>query len=152
VTKSGLIRIDRGAIRKAAKYDGKWVLETNDDTISLEDAALGYKGLMVIERCFRSLKRTQIKMTPMYHWLSRRIEAHVKICVLALMIERIAERTCNKSWHEIRRRLETLQVTKSFNLNHSVYLRNEISSRTRNILKKLDIKPPKQLIHLENRP
>jgi transposase len=152
VTKSGLIRIDRGAIRNAAKYDGKWVLETNDDTISLEDAALGYKGLMIIERCFRSLKRTQIKMTPMYHWLSRRIEAHVKICVLALMIERIAERTCNKTWHEIRRQLETLQVTKFFDLNHSVYLRNEISVQTSNILKKLDIKPPKQLVHLENRP
>jgi transposase len=60
------------------------VIETNDDTISLEDAACGYKGLMVIERCFRSLKRTQIKMTPMYHWASRRIEAHVKICVLSL--------------------------------------------------------------------
>lgn len=152
VTKSGLIRIDRGAICSAAKYDGKWVLETNDDTISLEDAALGYKGLMIIERCFRSLKRTQIKMTPMYHWLSRRIDAHVKICVLALMIERIAERTCNKPWHEIRRQLETLQVTKFFDLNHSVYLRNEISVQTRNILKKLDIKPPKQLVHLENRP
>jgi len=149
VTKSGLIRIDRGAIRNAAKYDGKWVLETNDDTISLEDAALGYKGLMIIERCFRSLKRTRIKMTPMYHWLSRRIEAHVKICVLALMIERIAERTCNKPWHEIRRQLETLQVTKFFDLNHSVYLRNEISVQTRNILKKLDIKPPKQLVNLE---
>jgi transposase len=149
VTKSGMIRIDRGAIRNAAKYDGKWVLETNDDTISLEDAALGYKGLMIIERCFRSLKRTQIKMTPMYHWLSHRIEAHVKICVLALMIERIAERTCNKPWHEIRRQLETLQVTKFFDLNHSVYLRNEISVQTRNILKKLDIKPPKQLVHLE---
>jgi len=39
----------------ATKYDGKWVIETNDDTISLEDAACGYKGLMVIERCFRSL-------------------------------------------------------------------------------------------------
>ncbi|MCP3953604.1 MAG: IS1634 family transposase [Desulfobacterales bacterium] len=152
VTKSGLIRIDRGAIRNAAKYDGKWVLETNDDTISLEDAALGYKGLMIIERCFRSLKRTQIKMTPMYHWLSRRIEAHVKICVLALMIERIAERTCNKPWHEIHRELETLQVTKFFDLNHSVYLRNEISTQTRNTLNKLNIKPPKQLIHLENRP
>lgn len=152
VTKSGLIRINRGAVTNAAKYDGKWVLETNDDTISLEDAALGYKGLMVIERCFRSLKRTQIKMTPMYHWLSRRIEAHVKICVLALMIERIAERTCNKTWREIRRQLETLQVTKFFDLNHSVYLRNEISAQTRNTLKKLNIKPPKQLIHLENRP
>ena len=152
VTKSGQIRINRGAIRQAAKYDGKWVLETNDDTISLEDAAMGYKGLMVIERCFRSLKRTQIKMTPMYHWLSRRIESHVKICVLALMIERIAERTCGQPWSKICRALKQLQVTKFFHLNNRVYLRNEISADTRNILKKLNIKPPKQLIHLEKSP
>ena len=107
---------------------------------------------MVIERCFRSLKRTQIKMTPMYHWLSRRIEAHVKICVLALMIERLAELACDKPWHQIRRSLESLQVTKLFDLNHRVHLRNEISTATRNLLKKLDIKPPKQVIHLENHP
>ncbi len=150
ITKGNKIRIDRAAIRKAAKYDGKWVIETNDDTISLEDAARGYKGLMVIERCFRSLKRTQIKMTPMYHWLSRRIEAHVKICVLALMIERIAERTCGKPWHQIRRSLDSLQVTKLFNLNQRVHLRNEIAADTRNILKKLNIKVPKQIVHLEN--
>jgi len=149
VTKSGLIRMDRGAIRNAAKYDGKWVIETNDDTISLEDAAMGYKGLMVIERCFRSLKRTQIKMTPMYHWLSRRIESHVKICVLALMIERIAERSCDQPWSKIRGALRRLQVTKFFDLNHRVFLRNEISAETRNILNQLNINPTKQLIHLE---
>jgi transposase len=152
ITKGGKVRIDRAAVREAARYDGKWVIETNDDTISLEDAARGYKGLMVIERCFRSLKRTQIKMTPMYHWLSRRIETHVKICVLALMIERIAERACGKPWHQIRRGLDALQVTKLFNLNQRVHLRNEVSAETRNILKKLDIKVPKQILHLENRP
>jgi transposase len=151
-TKSGHIRIDRGAIREAAKYDGKWVLETNDDTISLEDAARGYKGLMVIERCFRSLKRTQIKMTPMYHWLSHRIESHVKICVLALMIERIAERTCDRTWSQIRRALEALQVTKFFDLNHRVHIRNEIASDTRNILKKLKIPIPKQLVRIVKQP
>ena len=152
ITKSNQVRIDRTAIRKAAKYDGKWVIETNDDTISLEDAARGYKGLLVIERCFRSMKRTQIKMTPMYHWLSRRIESHVKICVLALMIERLAERACAKSWHQIRRTLDALQVTKLFNLNQRVHLRNELSADTRNALKKLNIKPPKQLLYLENIP
>ena len=152
VTKAGKIRINRGAVRQAAKYDGKWVLETNDDTISLEDAAMGYKGLMVIERCFRSLKRTQIKMTPMYHWLSRRIEAHVKICVLALMIERIAERTCGQPWSKIARSLQKFQVTKFFNLNHRVCLRNEIPADTRNILNKLKINPPKQLVQLEKYP
>ena len=111
ILKSGQVRIDRAAIREVEKYDGKWVIDTNDDTISLEDAACGYKGLMVIERCFRSLKRTQIRMTPMYHWASRRIEAHVKICVLSLLIERIAELQCGLPWHRIRRALEPLQVT-----------------------------------------
>ena len=96
VTKANRVRIDRGKIRQAAKYDGKWVIETNDDTITLEDAACGYKGLMVIERCFRSLKKTQIKMTPMYHWVPRRIETHVRLCVLALLIERVAELSCEK--------------------------------------------------------
>ena len=151
VTKSNQIRINRTAIRQAVKYDGKWVIETNDDTISLEDAACGYKGLMVIERCFRSMKRTQIKMMPMYHWAPRRIEAHVKICVLALLIERIAELSCGKPWHKIRRDLDKLQVSEFFNLNFRFLARNEISPGTRNTLNLLKIKPPKQIIHLEKR-
>ena len=40
ITKGKLVRIDRAAIQAAAKYDGKWVLETNDDTISLEGRRL----------------------------------------------------------------------------------------------------------------
>ena len=149
VTKGNKIRINRGSIKEAARYDGKWVLETNDDTISLEDAALGYKGLMVIERCFRSMKRTQIKMTPMYHWATRRIESHVKICVLALLIERAAELECGKPWHQIRRALEGLQVTKLFNLNYRVLMRNELNRKTSNVLKSLKITPPKRVISLE---
>lgn len=152
ITKGNQVRIDRAAIKAAAKYDGKWVLETNDDTISLEDAACGYKGLMVIERCFRSLKRTQIKMMPMYHWASRRIEAHVKICVLALMIERVAELECGLWWHQIRRSLDKLQVTKLCNLNYRVLMRNEIPAKTANILKVLKIKAPQQVLSLENQP
>ena len=148
VTKSGQIRIDRGAVREAAKYDGKWVIETNDDTISLEDTACGYKSLMVIERCFRSLKRTQIKMTPMYHWASRRIETHVKICVLALLIERVAELECGMPWSQIRRSLEKLQITEFFDLNYRVLMRNEVPSDTAKILKSLNIKTPKRVIEV----
>jgi hypothetical protein len=148
-TKSGLLRIDRQAIRDAATYDGKWVIETNDDTISLEDAACGYKSLMVIERCFRSLKRTQIRLTPMYHWSPRRIESHVKICVLALLIERVAELACGRSWHQIQRSLDTLQVTEFFDLKYRVLMRNELSAEAKKILKSLDISPPKQVLHLE---
>lgn len=66
MTKSGKVRIDRGAIQQAQRYDGKWVLQTNDDALSLEDAACRYKRLMAVEGCFRASKKTRIKMAPLY--------------------------------------------------------------------------------------
>jgi hypothetical protein len=149
VTKGGIIRINRGAIRETAKYDGRWVIETNDDTISLEDAACGYKGLMVIERCFRSLKRTRIKMSPIHHWAPRRIEAHVKICVLALLIERLAELRCDKPWGRIKQDLEDLQIFHFSTAEHSFFRRNELTAGVRSILKSLAISSPKLVQGLE---
>jgi transposase len=139
ISKSGQIQIDQGKIRKAEKYDGKWVLETNDDTISLEDAACGYKGLMIIERCFRTLKRTQIKMSPMYHWLPRRIETHVRICVLSLLIERVAELACKKPWPQIRQILDGLQVSEFQTPTHRFFKLNEATEPVRDTLKMLGI-------------
>jgi hypothetical protein len=150
ITKSNNIRIDRAKVREAKRYDGKWVLETNDDTISMQDAASGYKGLMVIERCFRSLKRTQIKMTPMFHWVPRRIETHVRICVLALLIERVAEIACQQPWSQIRRVLQTLQVTEFFSLKHRFFRRNELTPELSQMLKTLDIPTPKSILSVEN--
>jgi transposase len=149
VTKGGLIQINRGAIREAAKYDGRWVIETNDDTISLEDAACGYKGLMVIERCFRSLKRTRIKMSPIHHWVPRRIEAHVKICVLALLMERLAELRCEKPWSRIKQDLEELQIFYFSTAEHSFFRRNDLTGRVRSLLKSLGISSPKLVQGLE---
>lgn len=140
ITPSGNIRIDRKGITGAAKYDGKWVLETNDENLSLEDAATGYRNLMVIERCFRSLKRTQIKMMPMYHWLPRRIEAHIKICILALLIERTAELDCDMLWSRIRNILSKIQATEFTTPCHSFFQLNEPSAEARKLLKKLSIK------------
>ena len=150
ISKSNNIRIDRAKVRKAKKYDGKWVLETNDDTISMQDAASGYKGLMVIERCFRSLKRTQIKLTPMFHWVPRRIETHVRICVLALLIERVAEIACQQPWSQIRRQLQTLQVTEFFSLKHRFFRRNELTPEVSQMLKTLSIAAPKSILSVEN--
>ncbi len=70
-----------------------------------------YMGLMVIGQCFRSLKGAQVKMTPMNHWLPNRVDAHVRICVLALLIQRVAELSCQMPWGRIRNILQQLQVT-----------------------------------------
>lgn len=151
ITDKQTVRIDRQAIREAAKYDGKWVLETNDDKISLEDAAHGYRGLMVIERCFRSLKRTQIRMMPMYHWLPHRIEAHVKICVLALLLERLAEMKCNKPWSKIRSVLSKMQATEFETPGHVFFQLNELPEGTKTILDRLSIARPHKVFCIKYR-
>ena len=45
----GRLRIDRAAIQEAERYDGKWVVTSNDDTLTAEDLALGYKQLLRVE-------------------------------------------------------------------------------------------------------
>lgn len=140
------VHLDRKAVREAEKRDGKWVLITNDDTLGIEDAAQAYRGLAVIERCFRSLKTTQIRLTPMYHWLPRRITAHVKLCVLALLIERVASRESGQSWSQLRRLLDRLQVTQFTTQNGQFLRRNEPGEATRAALKKLEIPMPHVVI------
>jgi hypothetical protein len=149
VTKGGKLRIDRQAVKDAVRFDGKWVLETNDDTLSVEAAACGYKSLLIIERCFRSLKRTQIKMTPMYHWLPRRIEAHVKICVLALLLERVAELRCGKPWAHVKGDLDTLQATEFQTKNHHFFRRNEAVRPATKTLQKLGIPLPGRIFGIQ---
>lgn len=151
MTPRGGLRIDRAAVREAERYDGKWVLETNDDTLRLEDAACGYKGLLVIERCFRSLKRTQIKMSPLYHRLPERIEAHIRICVLALLIERVAELACGQPWTRLRPALGTLQATE-FQTRTQIFFRmNEPSPALRQLFKTLSIPLPKRVLAITPR-
>jgi transposase len=148
----GCLQLNRQAVREAQKSDGKWVLITNDDTISIEDAASGYKGLLVIERCFRTLKSTQIKLEPMHHWLPHRIEAHIKICVFALLLERVAEITCQKPWSAIKNLLSTLQVSEFQTSNQTFCQRNEIPPELLKILKTLEIPPPKLVLEVSSAP
>jgi transposase len=148
ITKKAQIRLDRKAVWEAARTDGKWVIQTNDDTLTPEDAACAYKGLTVIERCFRTLKSTQLKLDPVYHRLSRRIEAHVKICVMALLIERVAELACDQSWSQIHHVLASLKATEFHTSSHLFFKRNEASPQLRNMLKNLAIPLPNSVLEI----
>ena len=148
ITAQGQIRLDKKAIQQAARTDGKWVIQTNDDTLTPEDAACAYKSLSVIERCFRTLKSTQLKLNPVYHRLSRRLEAHVKVCVMALLIERVAELACGEPWSRIRPVLAHLQATEVHPSSHLFFKRNEASSEVRKMLKKLAIPLPNSVLSI----
>lgn len=70
--------------------DGKFVIKTTEDNLSLKKVVFKYKDLMDIEDSFRDLKDF-IKVAPVFHWRYRRVKAHIFICVLALLLERYME-------------------------------------------------------------
>ena len=98
----GVLDIDPKKVERAGRADGKTLLITNDDTIEPADVADAYRSLMIIESCFRRLKTTGLRIRPVYHWTEKRIEGHVKLCVLALLIQRTAEIRAGRSWAEIK--------------------------------------------------
>jgi len=46
------LQLDAKAIKAAERYDGKFIVHSNDDTLSPEDMALGYKQLIRVEQAW----------------------------------------------------------------------------------------------------
>src|SRR6266566_2123578 len=108
-TPSGKLRIDRARVATDAHFDGKFLLRTSDESLTAADIAEGYKGLYEAERGWRDLKST-LDLRPVYHYKQQRIEAHVQLCWLALLILRVAEITVADTWRNIRDELERLHL------------------------------------------
>jgi Transposase DDE domain len=144
----GRPRLDRAKVKAAEKFDGKFVVITNDDTLSAEDVALGYKGAWIIESCFRRLKQTGLELRPMFHWSPRRIEAHVKLCILALQMQRAAEIRCAQPWARIAHELDALKAICYRAQCRAIVQRTKISDSLGEILKNLGISTPKKIISM----
>ena len=131
--------LDRERIKRAEHLDGKFVLTTNDDTLSVADIALGYKGMWIIESCFKKMKTTGLEVRPMFHWMPQRITAHVKLCVLALMIQRAAELATELPWSRLTTLLAPLKAVRYQSEGKGILQATKIRPETAEILKKLDI-------------
>ncbi len=143
---AGRPHLDSGKIAHAARFDGKFVVITNDDTLSAEDVALGYKGGAIIEACFRRMKQTGLEVRPMFHWSPRRIEAHVRLCVLALQMQRAAELRCSLPWARIAHSLAGLKAVRYQVEGRTIVQRTKIRPEAAEILKNLGISTPKKLL------
>jgi transposase len=138
--------LDREKVRRAEQLDGKFVLTTNDDTLSVADIALGYKGMWVIESCFRKMKTTGLAVRPMFHWMPHRITAHVKLCVLALMIQRTAEIATGLPWRQLAGTLERLKAIRYTSEGRTLVQATTIGPELADIFKKLQITTPKPIL------
>jgi transposase len=138
--------VDKDKVRAAERLDGKFVLTSNDDTLSVTDIALGYKGLWIIESCFRKMKTTGLELRPMFHWTPQRITAHVKLCVLALLIQRTAEIRTGETWARLQDRLRPLKVVQHTNEGHRVAQTTRIDTDLRQLFTRLGVPAPKPVL------
>lgn len=142
--RSGRLVIDRAKVKAEANLDGKYLLATSDPHISAEDAALGYKNLLEAERGFRDLK-SELLLRPVFHRLEHRIRAHVLVCWLALLLTRVAERSCGQTWRTIRRETGRLkQVTLAGDAG-TITQTTPLRPTQQAIYQALSIKPPPRI-------
>jgi hypothetical protein len=143
----GRVEIDRAAVEREERLDGKWLLITNDETLSAEDVALGYKQLLRVEASFRRLKHG-IDIRPMYHRRRERIIAHVFVSVLALLLERIAELRTGESWPRVRHALEGIAAVLFQSPSHRILQTTRPTPQALKYLSSLKISPPRQVLSL----
>ena len=73
------------------KYEGKYLIQTDQTSITAEQAVAHYKELNEVERGFRCLK-DPIGMRPIWYRVERRVRAHIFVAALAFLMDRMLER------------------------------------------------------------
>lgn len=91
------------------RLDGFYVVRTSLSEQDLDDAGVvrAYKSLARVERAFRSLKTSGLRVRPIFHWKAERVRAHLLLCMLAYYLE----------WH-LRRQLAPLLFSEQAEPEH----------------------------------
>jgi Transposase DDE domain len=144
-TKTGLLRIDRGAADHEAHLDGKWLLRTSDQTLTTEDVAAAYKQLIAVERGWRDCK-SSLGLRPVHHHREDRIRAHIQLCWLALLLVRVAETRTGDTWRNLRHEFDRMHLVTLATGDGRVAQRSATTSGQKRTLSALDLpEPPKYL-------
>jgi len=147
LSKNGKIGLDKAKLRAEARLDGKYILSTNDFSLSPGEIAQGYKDLSRIETAFQSMKHV-LDIRPVNHTKEQRIRAHVGICVLAYLLSTYAENTCLMSWKKIRSSLGGLHAGCISSPQGTFIKTTESNKEQRSILKNFSIKPPPEVLKI----
>jgi hypothetical protein len=149
--KDGTLHITEHPVRLAQekKYEGKYLLQTDQIEITAAEAVQQYKQLAEVERAFRTVK-DPLSLRPIHHRAEHRVRAHIFVAALAFLLDRLLERRLkasqtNLSTGDAWSALETIRhVTFRVQGEHRTGV-TPGSSRARQVLKALaitDLRPP----------
>jgi transposase len=78
-------------LEREKAYEGKYLIQTEEQNLTPVDAIAAYKELSEVERAFRCLKDV-IEMRPIYHRDDGRVKGHIFVAVLAFLLKRALEK------------------------------------------------------------
>jgi transposase len=138
--------IDEAKAKSEARFDGKWVLQTDMDELSAEDVALKYKQLWMVEEMFRSAK-TLLETRPIFHKCDETIRGHVFCSFLALVLRKELQNRLEASghqfeWAEILADLEGLQYAKVDYQGKRFLLRSEAEGTCGHVFRAVGVALP----------
>ena len=142
------VSIDREAIARDARLDGKFVLRTSTH-FDTEDVARAYKSLWRVERAFRETKST-LEVRPTFHHRDDTTIGHIVGCFLALRLEvdlqqRLDERGSHVSWPDLMRDLAQVQAV-DVTLDDKLYrLRTDLRGSAFDAFAAAGVRPPSAL-------
>jgi transposase len=107
-----LLTINQQKVDDEARFDGKWVLQTNTD-LPADQVALKYKELWQVEQVFRDMKSV-LETRPIFHQKDETIRGHVFCSFLSLVLRKELQNRLEKSghsfeWSDIKQDLKALQ-------------------------------------------
>ena len=146
----GNLKINMKAVKEAEKLDGKYLIRTSDDTLSVEDIALGFKQLWEVERAFRTLKTT-LELRPVYHRKDDRICSHVLLCWLSLLLVRLAEVQTKQTWATLRSELEKIHLIERESPDGKVFQRTELTKEQMSIFLTTKLPEPPRILDISLR-
>jgi transposase len=131
------------------KYEGKYLIQTDQADLTPEEAVAQYKELNEVERGFHALK-DPIGMRPIWHRVERRVRAHIFVAALTFLMERMLERALKDAGVALSAGAarSALQTVRQVSFRVQGQLRSGVtpgSSRARQVLKALklsDSRPP----------
>lgn len=80
---------NEGKIRAEARLDGIYIIRTSvaNSQLGAEQAVSAYKALCRVERAFRSMKSSSLRIRPLYVYSENHVRGHVLLCMLAYYVE-----------------------------------------------------------------
>lgn len=143
------LQIDWRKVREEERLDGKTVILVGDATLSAEEAALGYRSRVRVEQAIRHMK-SFVELRPIYHRLERRIRAHVSVCVLTYLLERLVELATGATWVTNRDALQGIAAVTWSRTEGKVVQVEQPSPVAASIFRKLDLSLPPPFLSLSS--